>query len=301
MRTRIWTPFAFLLPALILYFAFVLFPIAGSFHMSFQDWTRGAAPVFCGFSNYSKTLCDIVFWRAFMNNVLILVGSLLIQLPLAALLAVLLNYRTWCRSLFRTSFFAPMVMPTIAIAFLWMNIYSPVDGIATRLCRIFCGDDFTCRWLSAGSTSVFLPAPALLWIFVTICWQYTGFHMVLYMAGIAAIPDDIFEAARLDGANEFQIVRHVILPSIRPTIAVSATLSIIGSLKYFDLIYLMGGALSEMDREVVATYIYRLAFEQGQGRFGQGSAAAVILLLLALTIVIPLQLKRKKTHDIIEK
>ena len=301
MRTRFWTPFAFLLPALALYLAFVLLPIAGSFFMSFQDWTRGATPVFIGISNYAKTLCDAVFWRAFMNNALILVGSLLIQLPLAALLAVLLNYRTCCRSLFRTSFFAPMVMPTIAIAFLWMNIYSPVDGIATRLCRIVCGDDFTCRWLSAGSTSVFLPAPALLWIFVTICWQYTGFHMVLYMAGIAAIPDDIFEAARLDGASEVQIVRHVILPSIRPTIAVSATLSIIGSLKYFDLIYLMGGALSEMDREVVATYIYRLAFEQGQGRFGQGSAAAVILLLSALAIVVPLQWKRQKNQGLVEK
>ena len=125
--------------------------------------------------------------------------------------------------------------------------------------------------------------------------------MVLYMAGIAAIPDDIFEAARLDGAGECQIVRHVILPSIRPTIAVSATLSIIGSLKYFDLIYLMGGALSEMDREVVATYIYRLAFEQGQGRFGQGSAAAVILLLLTLAIVIPLQLKHKKSERLFEE
>ena len=205
---------------------------------------------------------------------------------------MLLSYKTVCRTLFRTAFFAPMVMPTIAIATLWMHIYSPVDGIATRLCQWLFGSDFVCNWLSTGSSSIWLPAPSLMAIFITICWQYTGFHMVLFMAGIAAIPNDFYEAARLDGASELQIFKHVVLPALRPTIVVSATLSIIGSLKYFDLIYLMAGALGEHDREVVATYIYRLAFEQGQGKYGQGSAAAVILFVVALAVILPLQMRQ---------
>lgn len=264
--------------------------------MSLFDWTAGATPLFCSLRNYSLVLADTVFWRAFMNNAALLCGSLLIQLPAAAILAILLSYKTFGRTLFRTAFFAPMIMPTIAIATLWMHIYSPADGIATHVCRWFFGQDFTCNWLSSSSGSTWLPASSLFWIFVTICWQYTGFHMVLFMAGISAIPEDYYEAARLDGANEWQICRHVVLPAIKPTIAISATLSIIGSLKYFDLIYLMAGALGEHDREVVATYIYRLAFEQGQGKFGQGSAAAVCLFCIALAIIIPLQNKKKRLN-----
>lgn len=297
MHSRFWTPLAFLLPALLVFACFVLAPILGSFGMSLLSWKQSATPQFCSVDNFQRVLGDVVFWRALANNLLILVASLVVQLPLAMLLAILLSYPTWGRTVFRTAFFAPMVMPTIAIAILWMNIYAPVDGIATRLCQLVCGSDFVCHWLSTGSTSLWLPAPSLFWIFVTISWQYAGFHMVLFMAGIAAIPEDYYEAARLDGANEWQIVRHIVLPALRPTLAVSATLSVIGSLKYFDLIYLMGGALSERDREVVATYIYRLAFEQGQGRFGQGSAAAVLLFLLALAVVVPLQLRRLRHTD----
>ena len=109
------------------------------------------------------------------------------------------------------------------------------------------------------------------------------------MAGLSTIPDELYEAARLDGASEWQLCRRIILPCLKPTIAVSASLSIIGSLKYFDLVYLMGGGLPETSREVLATYVYRLAFDENQGRYGYGSAVAVLLFLLALLIIIPLQ------------
>lgn len=294
MKTHTWTPVLFLMPALAVFSCFVLVPVLGSFYMSIFDWTTGRTPTFNGLQHFKTVLNDSVFWRALLNNVAILLGSLAVQLPIAMGLAVLLSYKTRLRTLFRTAFFAPMVMPTIAIAILWMNIYSPVDGPATKLCQFIMGDDFVCHWLSKDSTSPWLPAPALASIFVTICWQYIGFHMVLFMAGISAIPDDYYEAARIDGANEWQILKHVTLPAIKPTIILSGTLSIIGSLKYFDLIYLMGGALAEHDREVVATYIYRLAFEQGQGRFGQGSATAVVLFIIALAVVLPCQFARHR-------
>ncbi|MDD4097184.1 MAG: sugar ABC transporter permease [Lentisphaeria bacterium] len=286
MTSHRLTPYLFILPALAVYGLFVVFPILDSFHMSFLHWESPLLPPeFCGLENFRRLLVDEVFWRAMGHNFLLLAGSLLLQLPLAALLAFLLYYPTLGRTVFRTAFFAPMVMPTAAIAVLWQYVYEPGNGLLTSLLRLAVDQDFSHAWLAD-------PGTALLWIFVTICWQYTGFHMVLFMAGLSAIPADYFEAARLDGAKEWQVCWHVALPALRPTIAVSATLSIVGSLKYFDLVYLMAGGLPETSREVLATYIYRLAFDQNQGRYGYGSAVAVMLFLAALAIITPLQARR---------
>ena len=282
MKTRRLTPYLFLLPALAVYGIFVLFPIVDSFRMSLYHWESPfLPPSFCGLAHFRNLLHDSVFWHAAWHNILLVAGSLCIQLPLAFLLALLVNPPTWGKTLFRTAFFAPMIMPTAAIAILWQYVYEPGNGLLTRLIQL-AWPNFSYAWLAD-------PACAMLWIFVTICWQYTGFHMVLYMAGLSTIPNELYEAARMDGANEWQICRHVILPAMKPAIAVSATLSIIGSLKYFDLIYLMAGGLPEVSREVMATYIYRLAFEENQGRYGYGSAAAVVLFLLALGIIVALR------------
>lgn len=285
MHTRKYTPWLFMAPALLVYALFVAWPILASFQMSLFHWDGpGAAPTFYGLRNYRELLADNVFWLSLWHNLLLLVGSLAIQLPLAAFLAILLLYPTRMRTLFRTAFFAPMIMPTVAIAILWQYVYDPGNGLLTRLIQLAV-PDFEYAWLAT-------PGWSLLWIFVTICWQYTGFHMVLFMAGLSSIPNDYFEAARLDGASELQICIHVVLPLLKPTAVVSATLSIVGSLKYFDLVYMMSGGLPAESREVLATYIYRLAFDYGQARFGYGSAAAVMLFLAVLLIVMPFQLRR---------
>ena len=273
-----WTPCFFLLPALAVYAVFVLAPIAESFRLSLFRWpTAAAAPEYVFLRNFAELLADRVFWSALWHNALLLVLSLVTQLPLALALAVLLSYPTLWRGLFRTAFFAPMVMPSVAIAVLWTYIYMPEQGLLDQAVRLVYRD-FAWGWLSE-------PRTALLCVFVTISWRYVGFHMVLFMAGLTAIPDDLYEAARLDGAGEWQVFSRVTLPMLRPVIAVSATLSVVGSLKYFDLVYMMAGGAPEASRELMATYIYRLAFASGQGRYGYGSAAAVILLCTALAVV----------------
>lgn len=279
---RLAAGWLFLLPALTIYAVFVLCPVAMSFRNSLWHWQSPLLPPeFCGLQNFQALVRDRVFWLALTHNLLLLAGSLLLQLPVAALLAILLHYPTRCRSLFRTAFFAPMIMPTAAVAVLWSYVYEPRHGLFSALLQLL-EPGFQYAWLAT-------PGFSMLWIFVVICWQYIGFHCVLFMAGLSTIPEDFFEAARLDGASEWQICRHIILPCLKPTIIVSGTLSVIGSLKYFDLIYLLGSGLPENSREVMATYIYRLAFEESQGRYGYGSAAAVTLFLLALALVIPLQ------------
>lgn len=275
----------FLIPALTLYGIFVLTPVGQSIHNSFFYWKSPLLKAeFCGLENFRLLLSDRIFWLALRNNAFLLFGSLLIQLPIALGIAMLLNYPTRGRALFRTAFFTPMIIPTAAIAVLWQYLYEPQNGIFTALVRCF-NQDFSYAWLAS-------PGSSMIWIFVTICWQFIGFHTVLFMAGLAAIPEEFYEAARLDGASELQICRRIILPCLKPTCAVAATLSIIGSLKYFDLVYLMGAGLPETSREVLATYVYRLAFDENQGRYGYGSAVAVLLFLLALLIITPLQLRK---------
>lgn len=284
---RTTTPYFFLLPALVIYALFVLAPIADSFHLSLLHWPApGADPVFAGLQNFRRLLRDAVFWSALWHNVLLLVLSLLIQLPLALFLAVLLSYPTRGQVLFRTAFFAPMIMPSVAIAVLWLNVYLPEQGLLDGLIRL-ADADFAHGWLSTPQTALFC-------VFVTVCWRYTGFHMVLFLAGMAAIPRPLYEAARLDGAGEWQVCRRITLPLLRPMIRIAAVLSVIGSLKYFDLVYMMAGGAPEASRELLATYIYRLAFASGQGRFGYGSAAAVLLFLLALVVTVGLQFWRRR-------
>ncbi|MBN2449865.1 MAG: sugar ABC transporter permease [Lentisphaeria bacterium] len=290
MNRRLATPL-YLLPALAVYGLFVLTPIAESFRLSLFRWPfPSAQPVFCGLRNFADLLRDAVFWKACQHNAALLLMSLAVQLPAAIALAVLLHYPTRGRTLFRTAFFAPMVMPTAAIAVLWQFIYAPEQGLLSRLIALV-RPGFAYPWLAD-------PRTTLLWIFVTICWRYIGFHMVLYMAALGAIPEELYEAARLDGAGEWQACRYITLPMLRPMIGISATLSIIGSLKYFDLVYLMAGGVPEESRELMATYIYRLAFDEYQGRFGYGSAAAVMLFVIALLVIVPLQARsRRRSPD----
>jgi raffinose/stachyose/melibiose transport system permease protein len=278
---------AFLVPAGLVFAGFVLLPIFESFRLSFFCWPQTSGePVFCGLANFAKLLGDPVFWWAAGHNVVLVVLSLAVQLPLAFGLAVLLSYRTRGQTLFRTAFFAPMVMPTTAIAVLWTLIYLPGHGLLDQFVRLF-APRFSFGWLST-------PGLAMLCVFVVICWRYVGFHMVLYLAGMGILPDDVYEAARLDGAGEWQVCWHVTLPLMWPVIRVSALLSIIGSLKYFDLVYMMAGGAPEPHRDLMATYVYRLAFASGQGRYGYASAAATMLFVCALGAAIAVMICGKR-------
>jgi raffinose/stachyose/melibiose transport system permease protein len=275
-----WTPWGFLAGAIVCYALFVALPIAEALRLSLLHWpSEFSRPVFVGLANFRDLLWahprfSLVFWSALWHNAALLVMSLAVQLPVAALLAVLVSYPLRGRWLFRTVFFAPMVMPTVAIAVLWSYIYLPERGLLDQVIRLF-DKGFGGDWLGG-------PGTALPCVFVTICWRYVGFHMVLFMAGIASIPDELYEAARIDGAGEWRLFRHVTLPLLRPTIGVSATLSVIGSLKFFDLVYMMAEGAPESAREVLATYIFRLGLASGQHHFGYGAAAAVVLLVVAL-------------------
>jgi len=276
------TVWLFLAPALASYLAFVVVPIVQSFAVSLFDWpTHAVSPTrFVGLENYARLIQDGVFWKALSHNVVLLVLSLVIQLPIAIFLAALLSGRVFGRGFFRTVYFTPMVLPTVVIALLWRQMYLPAEsqGLLVQLLE----------WLR-------LPSPAdgflgdarlaLLSVIVTISWRYVGFHMVLFMAGIEGIPEELYEAARIDGANAWQSFRHVTLPLLAPVIRISAVLSIVGSLKYFDLVYVMTkGGPPEHVTELTTTYMYQIGIDQQT--IGYGSTVAVAGFLISMLVVV---------------
>ena len=271
----------FLAPALAFYLAFFALPILQSFAVSLFEWsTLAARPTrWVGLDNYARLVHDAVFWKALAHNAALVVLSLAIQLPLALFLAALLSGRVRGRVFFRTAFFAPMILPSVVIALVWQQMYFPeiAQGLFAQVFRVLGIPGPENGFLGDAST-------AMLAMVVTVSWRYTGFHMVLFMAGIETIPEDLYEAARVDGAGAWSQFRHVTLPSLAPVIRISAVLSIVGSLKYFDLFWVMTrGGPPEHATELMTTYMYKTAFDEYRG--GYGSALAVACFLVSLAVV----------------
>ncbi|MGI9254932.1 MAG: carbohydrate ABC transporter permease [Thermomicrobiales bacterium] len=266
----------FLLPALAIYGVFVLYPIVQSIRYSLYEWS-GISPGFdfVGLENYRTLLGDKVFWQALKNNLILVVASIAIQLPIGLALAMLLEARLRGWRVFRTIWFLPLLMSTVAIGLLWNYIYDPTFGLLNTLLHTVGLDSWQRGWLGEKET-------ALGSVIAVICWQYIPFYMVLFIAGLTTIPGDLLEAARLDGAAGFRLFRTITLPLLRPVIRTAAILSLIGSLKYFDLIYVMTGGGPGDSTQLMATYMYKNAFTQFD--MGYGSAIAVALFLIAFVI-----------------
>jgi len=264
----------FLLPALILFLLFVIYPIFRSIYFSMFDWNGlGPAVDFIGLQNFKDILIDQVFLKALRNVLLIIVFSLGLQLPLALALAVMVGRNLPGRGIFRTIFFMPYVLSEINVAIMWMLLYNPdpdrglLNAIAIALGSKPVG------WLS--STNI-----VLLSIFLALTWKYFGFHMLLYLAGLQNIPLELEEAARIDGANSFQNFFYITLPLLGSTIRTSVYLSVLGSIQQFIMVWIMtkGGPVNAS--ETLATYMYRFGFVRFQ--LGYGSAVAIYMFILCL-------------------
>jgi raffinose/stachyose/melibiose transport system permease protein len=278
MRMTRTTPYAFILPAALFYLLFVLWPITNTAWLGLAGADGDAAMG----ASFAQLLDDARFWTALGNNVLLVVLSLLVQLPIAMALALLLAGRLPGRGLFRTIYFAPMILSTAAIAFLWRFLYDPAElgGPINTLLRSVGLP--AVGWLSDPDVDLFA-------ITAVVCWRYIGFHAVILLAGLQGIPGDVYEAARIDGASRWITFRDVTLPMMRPVIAISATLSVIGSLKYFDIFYVMSpGGGQDGSADLVATHMYRTAFPPGGGLGDAGYASALATALLVVTLLVAL-------------
>jgi raffinose/stachyose/melibiose transport system permease protein len=262
-------------PALIVFVGFVILPVVLAAVYSFFNW-NGLGPLerFIGFENYARALSDPLFLKSVGNNFTIVGLSLLIQGPLAIIVALLLNRRMRGRTIIRAAIFVPYVLAEVIAGLSWKLLLSPRGGVNAFLESIGLGD-LAQPWLAQPDTA--------LWVmFGILTWKYLGFAILLMLAGLQGVPEELSEAAAIDGASWWKIQWHITIPLLGPTIRIWAFLSIIGSIQLFDMVWVTtkGGPVGATS--TMATYM----IQYGQGNPGYGSAVAVILFLISLVIAV---------------
>ncbi len=271
----------FVLPALLLFVCVVIIPIGISFYYSMLDWNGIGTGSFIGFANYGKLFFAKTskFWNAAGNSFLYAAISLLVQLPISLLLAIVISSKVKFENFYRTAFFIPVIISTVVIGQLWMKIYNPDYGLLNALLRLVGLESLTRTWLGDKTT-------ALGATFVPILWQYVGYHMLLMYGAIKSISYDLFEAAKIDGASPARTAVAITIPMIRPMLKVSATFSMIGSLKVFDLIHVLTNGGPSGASEVPTTLMYKTIFLKNQYGYGSSMAMFIVAECMILTLLI---------------
>ena len=279
----------FLLPALFFIIVFILYPIIDSFISSTLDWRgMGRKRSFTGLANWFNLIKDTNFWRAFTNNIKIMFLSLLFQVPFAMALATFLDFNGRKAFVFKVVWFLPYLLSSVAIGVLFKFALDANYGIFGSVSALF------------GKGAVDLlgnPKMALYAVIGVVCWQFIPFYMVLYLAAYGTIPVELFEAACIDGASKGQYFWRVSLPMLRPTVISGMILSIIGSLKYFDLIYVMTGGGPGVATELMATYMYRNSFIRLNMGYGSTVAAGMFILITLIALITVTVLNKKTAAE----
>lgn len=268
--------YLYAIPALLLVTGIVHFSLGANVVYSTWDWNGITDHEVVGLDNYAALLADPVFWQALTNTLIYAAATVIIQMLLGFGLAVLVRTRSYGRGLLRTLSFVPVVISPAVVATSFRLLLTP-DGEFNQLLRTIGFADFDHGWLSDPST-------ALATIIAISIWQYTGYSFVIYDAAISQIDPSIIEAARIDGASTFALLRTVIFPLVRGSHLVLIVLGVISSLKTFDIVFLTTGGGPGIMTEFLSTYIYRQAL--GQFHAGYGAALSVALVVIALVFAI---------------
>ncbi|MBD3292460.1 MAG: ABC transporter permease subunit [Armatimonadia bacterium] len=290
MRHRPLTAWMLALPALAVFAFYITYPLIHTIVLSGYSWSAlNPAKTFEGLGNYVELYHDPTLRTALLNNGLWILLSLAIQLPLAMLLAVGIGSAMRRHRVLRTVYFSPLIIPAVAVGLIWTLFYDPNFGALNSLLEMIGLEGLTAGWL--GDTKLATPC-----IIAVSCWRYTGFHMMILLAGLQAIPEDIYEAAEIDGSGPWRTFWHITLPLMKRIVLVDALLITVGSVKIFDLIWVMTGGGPNHASEVLATYMYRSAFSDD--RMGYSAAIATVMLLLTMiATVIYLRLTRTEEAD----
>jgi putative chitobiose transport system permease protein len=273
------TPYLFLAPALALVATFVIYPIAAVAFYSFTDFDIITAPEWVGTDNYRRLIADPTFWKALTNSAVYLIVTPTI-IVLSIMLAIVVNRRLRGISLFRALYFVPAVSGSIAIGISWRWIFERNGLLNSALISMGLLSE-PVQWLT--DPDYVLPIAMLLTV-----WAGVGYYAVIFLAGLQNIPDELYDAARIDGCNRFQKHWHVSLPGLRPQIVFVAVISSLAALKVFDEIYVLtnhtGGVLES--GTTIVFYLWRQAFVLSNA--GYASAIAIALLLATLVFSIGL-------------
>ncbi len=279
-KRRSWVTIAlFVLPALVLFLLLVVAPILVAVYASGFKWNGfGGLPTdFIGFDNFTRLFASDIFLTDMWHLLVLVLLCLVIQLPLALGIAMLLNQRIRGRAIYRLVFFAPYVLSEVITGVLFSLILSPTSGLANGILGL------------VGLESEFLANQdtALMSLFIVMTWKYFGFHMMIYLAGRQNIPNELLEAARIDGATGWEVFRHVTLPLLGPTIRISVFLSVIYTVQLFDLVWILTEGGPAHSTETLAVTMFDLGF--GRSQVGYASAISVVMFALSLVFALGYQ------------
>jgi raffinose/stachyose/melibiose transport system permease protein len=270
----------FLPPALLLFTLFVILPVVQAGRYSFFNWNGYGHPTrWVGFANYLEAIRTRPFLLALRDNGLMIAISLFVQLPLALSLALILYRRFRGAVALRMLFFMPYVLAEIASGLIFSFVYDGEYGLIAAIWRAF-GSDNPPHLLAA-------PATAMLAILIVVVWKYFGFHMMLFIASLQGLDQSQLEAAQIDGASRWQVLRYVTLPNLYPAIRLSIFFAVVGSLQLFDVVMPLTQGGPNDESQTLVTFLYSFGFTRM--RVGFGSAVGVILFLICVTFAFTYQ------------
>jgi raffinose/stachyose/melibiose transport system permease protein len=280
LRVRWWTIGAFVLPCLIIYVGLVFVPIVVSLYYGTLDWNGIGQKHPAGLANFNKMLFhDSVFWPAVGRTFMMAGWSLVLQLPVALFVAILISRHVRRANFLITSYFLPVILSVVVIGQLWKTILNPASqgGMINQVLDKIGLHSWTHSWLTE-------PKFAMYSIILVGLWQYLGYHILIQFTGIQNIPADIYEAARIDGAEGLTADRYITLPIIVPIFKISVVLSFIGSLQSFDRILVMTAGGPAHATEVLASHMYYQSFLSL--KYGYGSAIACFLVIISVVATV---------------
>ncbi len=279
----------FAAPALAIYGLIVIYPSVAGAVYAFTDWKGIGAAHWVGLENFKTLFTDDQSFGALVNTLKLTVVVVIVQNTIGLLLALGVHTMIRSRNVLRTVFFAPAVLSPIVLAFLWKYMFNPAPDAGLNALLGFLGLDFLQQnWLGD-------PSVALWAIAITVVWQFTGYSMVIFLAALQGIPQELEEAAELDGADRFQRFRHVIFPLLAPAVTINLTLSTIGGLKIFDQVFAITNGGPGYSTETLSTLIYKQAFVFGE--FGYSTAVALVLALLVASLAL-FQLRYLQSREV---
>ena len=277
MRNKFFWRTVFLSPPLIVFSIFVLIPLINSFYYSFTNWNGFNSEYdFVGLENYTRIASDNLFQNSIFNTVIWLISAILIPTILGLLLALLIDSQVRGSNFFKSIFYLPICLSAVVVGQIWIWIYQQEWGLLNIIINLFRENSFEYAWLSKPETSLYS-------VIIAWSWQQTALSMVIYLAGLTSIPKNLLEASQIEGANIFQRTFFIVIPLLIPATIIVVALSMINSLKGFDILYIMtqGGPFHSSD--TLAMHMYNESFRKY--RMGYGSAISVVLFFIAVTII----------------
>ncbi|RAZ67720.1 carbohydrate ABC transporter permease [Planococcus maitriensis] len=282
--------YLFFLPGLVLYSLFFLYPTISALFYSFTDWDGlSAAFQFVGIDNYTRAFTgDSIFQKTIGNNLKFMLTVVVFQTLVALAFALIVIKNTKTNVFLRALYFFPTILSSVSVAFIWAFIYDPSMGILNQILGLLGLDFLAQNWLGNANIAIYSLA-------ITQVWFHAGQMLIIFVAGLQAIPEELYEVAKIEGASKWQTFKGVTWPLLAPSATIVVAYTTIQSFKAFDLVFAMTGGGPNNSTEIIATYIYDVAFKSYQ--FGYASAISIIFMVI-IALITYLQFKALRSDRV---